>query len=437
MCDWCTVFKTTLTAGICFQLDREIMLRRVVVISDLSVERDGPTAIALATVRMLRKNGIEVTYVCGDDGSNESLRDLGVRVVPLGGLELVTASRINAAVVGLFNLKAANILRKVIRETDGEGVVYHLHNWSKILSPSIFSVLDRVSERLFISTHDFFLACPNGGYFNFQRKSTCELDPLSFACVTTNCDRRSYGEKIWRIVRALMRRSLIGLSGKRPTILAVHEGMVDYLVRGGIGREAILVLRNPVSPWSDTRIAAENNSKFLFVGRLEHDKGADLLAAAARAAGIQLQIVGDGPLRSDLERVYPEIEFMGWQSREQVAVIARTARAVVAPTASRETFGLVAFEALTSGIPVIVSKFGIASDEITRNGLGFACDPYDHDELTRLLRQMAGNTEKLGQMSRACWERRNTITLTSRQWEERLLSLYEDAAGNAAEIGRT
>lgn len=413
------------------------MLRRVVVISDLSVERDGPTAMALATVRMLRRNGIEVTYVCGDDGANAALRDLGVSVVSLGGLELAAASRINAAFAGLFNFKAANILRKLIDDTDGEGVVYHLHNWSKILSPSVFGVLNRVSERLFISTHDFFLACPNGGYFNFQTKSACELDPLSFGCIATNCDRRSYGEKIWRIVRALMRRSLISLSGKRPTILAVHEGMVDYLVRGGLNREAIRVLRNPVSPWSDTRIAAENNSKFLFVGRLEHDKGADLLAAAARAARIQLQIVGDGPLRSDLERLYPEVEFMGWQSREQVAVIARSARTVVVPTASRETFGLVAFEALTSGIPVIISKFGIASGEITRNGLGFACDPYDHDELTRLLRQMAGDTEKLRQMSVACWEQRNTITLTSGQWEERLLNLYEDAAGNTAEIGRT
>ena len=387
---------------------------------------------------MLRKNGIEVTYVCGDDGSNAALQDLGARVVPLGGLELVTASPINAAwSAGLFNLKAANILRKVISETDGEGVVYHLHNWSKILSPSIFSVLNHVSERLFISTHDFFLACPNGGYFNFQRKSTCELEPLSFACVTTNCDRRSYGEKIWRILRALTRRSLIRLSNKRPRILAVHEGMVDYLVRGGINREAILVLRNPVSPWSDTRIAAENNKKFLFVGRLEHDKGADLLAAAAQAAGVQLQIVGDGPLRSILERTYPEIEFMGWQSREQIAVVARNARTVVVPTASRETFGLVAFEALTSGIPVIISKFGTASEEIARNGLGFACDPYDHGELTRLLQQMAGNNEKLAQMSEACWEQRNTITLTSREWEERLLGLYEDAVGNAAEIGRT
>jgi glycosyltransferase involved in cell wall biosynthesis len=407
------------------------MLRRVVVISDLSVERDGPTAIALASVRMLRRNGIEVTYVCGDDGRNPALQELGVRVVSLGGLELVAARPINAVFSGLYNSNAAKILRNVIRETDEEGVVYHLHNWSKILSPSVFGVLGYVSERLFISTHDFFLACPNGGYFNFQRKSTCELDPLSFACVATNCDRRSYAEKIWRIVRALTRRSLIDLSRRRPTILAVHEGMVDYLVRGGINRDAIRVMRNSVSPWSDTRIVAEENAKFLFVGRLEHDKGADLLAAAARAAGVQLEIVGDGPLRADLARAYPEFRFTGWQSREQLATLARTVRTVVAPTASRETFGLVAFEALTSGIPVIVSKFGIAADEIVNNGLGFACDPYDHQELTRLLKQMAANNNELGQMSRACWERRDSISLTSSQWEARLLSLYEDAAKSA------
>ncbi len=404
------------------------MLRRVVVISDLSVERDGPTAIAFATVRMLRRNGVDVTYVCGDHGSNPALQELGVRVVPVGGRELVTAHPLNAVFAGLYNFKAADILGNVVREAGEEGVVYHLHNWSKILSPSIFGVLGRVSERLFISTHDFFLACPNGGYFDFQRKSTCELDPLSFACLTTNCDRRSYSEKVWRVVRTMTRRGLIDLSRKHPTILAVHEGMVDYLVRGGISREAIRVMRNSVSPWSDTRIVAENNHKFLFVGRLEHDKGIDLLAAAARVAGIQLKIVGDGPLRADLERAYPEFEFTGWQTREQLAAMAGSVRTVVTPTASRETFGLVAFEAIASGIPVIVSKFGIAADEIVSSGLGFACDPYDHDELTRLLKQMAGNNDKLSQMSRTCWQGRDSIALTSSQWETQLLGFYEGAA---------
>ena len=59
------------------------MLRRVVLISDLAVERDGATAVALSAVRTLRKRGVAVTYVCGDDGQNAELADLGVQVVPV------------------------------------------------------------------------------------------------------------------------------------------------------------------------------------------------------------------------------------------------------------------------------------------------------------------------------------------------------------------
>ena len=403
------------------------MLRHAVIISDLSVERDGPTTIALAGVRTLRKNGIDVTYVCGDNGANAELREMGVRVVPVGGQELAAARPLNAAFAGLYNTKAARTLRNVVNETDGDGVVYHLHNWSKILSPSVFGVLNKVSDRLFISTHDFFLACPNGGYFDFQRKSTCERRPLSFSCLATNCDRRSYTEKIWRTARALTRRSLIDLSAGTPTILAVHEGMISHLVRGGISRDAIQVLRNPVIPWSDTRVAAENNRRFVFVGRLEHDKGIDLLAKAAREARIQLRVVGDGPQRSNLMQLHPEVELMGWRSREQLAEIAQTARTVVLPTASRETFGLVAFEAITSGIPVIVSKFATTSEEIAQNRLGFSCDPYDHGELVGLLKQMAGDDDRLHQMSQACWRARDSIALSSQLWEERLIGIYNGA----------
>jgi hypothetical protein len=46
------------------------MLRRVVLISDLAVERDGATAVAMSAVRTLRRRGVAVTYVCGDDGQN-------------------------------------------------------------------------------------------------------------------------------------------------------------------------------------------------------------------------------------------------------------------------------------------------------------------------------------------------------------------------------
>jgi glycosyltransferase involved in cell wall biosynthesis len=409
------------------------MLRRVVLISDLAAERDGATAVAMTAARTLRKHGVAVTYVCGDDGRNAELADLGVQVVPVQGQEIRKANPFGAAIAGLYNAKAAKVLGNVIRQVDGEGVVYHLHNWSKILSPSVFRALDGVSERLLISTHDYFLACPNGGYFNFKKRTPCQLTPLSAACLRTDCDRRSYLEKIWRVVRSLTLRGMIDLSRKRATVLAVHDGMVDHLVRGGIAADSIRVLRNPVTPWSETRIAAEKNRKFLFVGRLDHDKGAELLAQSAREAGVPIQMVGDGPLRSLLERSYPEAELMGWQPRQQVAEIARGARTVVMPTGSRETFGLVAFEALTSGIPVIISSFAATSEEIVRNNVGHACDPYDAKTLTGLLKAMACDDGRLQSMSERAWQSRDSLALSNQGWGDRLMSIYRDVSQAAAQ----
>jgi glycosyltransferase involved in cell wall biosynthesis len=404
------------------------MLRRVVVISDLSVERDGATAVAMSAVRTLRSSGVAVTYVCGDDGENAELKDLAVQVVPLHGQELTKANPFNATISGLYNAKAARLLKGVIKKVDGEGVVYHLHNWSKILSPSIFHELNGVADRLLISTHDYFLACPNGGFFNFKNRSPCELVPLSLACLGTDCDRRSRLQKIWRVIRSLTIRGLIDLSRKNATILAVHEGMVDHLVRGGIFAGSIMVLRNPVTPWSGTRIAVENNSKFLFVGRLDHDKGAELLARSARDAKVPILMIGDGPLRTLLEQSYPEAELMGWQPRELVAQIARDARVVVMPTGSRETFGLVAFEALTSGIPVIISRFAATSEQIVRNDVGFACDPYDSGSLANLLKMMAVDDNRVKLMSERAWKERASLAQSQQSWGERLMAIYEDGS---------
>jgi glycosyltransferase involved in cell wall biosynthesis len=207
----------------------------------------------------------------------------------------------------------------------------------------------------------------------------------------------------------------------------VHDGMVNHLVRGGIAPDCIRVLRNPVTPWSQTRIAVESNRKFLFVGRLDHDKGAELLAQSARDAGVPVQMVGEGPLRALLEKSYPEVELMGWQPRERVAQIARDARAVVMPTGSRETFGLVAFEALTSGIPVIISKFAATSEEIVRNQVGFACNPYDANTLTGLLKSMATDDGEQQRMSERAWQARGSLTLSNEGWGDRLMAIYQDA----------
>ena len=209
--------------------------------------------------------------------------------------------------------------------------------------------------------------------------------------------------------------------------------MVDHLVRGGIAADCIKVLRNPVTPWSDTRIAAEATASF-FVGRLNTTR-APSFWPTGQDAGVPIQMIGDGPLRRFWQS-YPEAELMGWQSRKQVSQIARDARVVVMPTGSRETFGLVTFEALTSGIPVIISRFAATSDEIVSKDIGFACDPYDAKILADLLKTMASDDDRLRRMSERAWEARGTLALSHESWGERLMAIYQDASRAAAQANK-
>jgi glycosyltransferase involved in cell wall biosynthesis len=379
----------------------------------------------LANVRSLLRSGVPVTYFCGDLGDSDELRALGATIEAVGSRELRATTPFQAALSGLYNVTAARKLKALIEACDTPGTIYHVHNWSKILSPSIFAALRPVMSRVILTAHDYFLACPNGGFFDFQAHKPCSLKPLSAACVLSNCDRISYAEKMWRLARDIGRRSFMNLANGGGTVLAVHDAMVEMLHRGGIAPSAIKVLRNAVTPWRDSRVAAESNREFLFVGRLDHDKGALLLAEAASKAGVPLTFIGEGQLASTISAVYPQARLAGFQNRDGLHDFAARARCLVVPTRSRETFSLVAFEALASGIPVIISEFAATRDEIVDNGLGLSCNPYDIDALVASLSEIAANDDRVAAMSQRGFAARKTLALSFDDWTQGLLEVYK------------
>jgi glycosyltransferase involved in cell wall biosynthesis len=411
--------------------------RRVVVISDLSEPRDGPSVVAIRNARTLADRGITVEYFCGDFGGNEDLRRLGIPVHAMGAKELRSSSVAVAALRGLYNISAARRLKALIRAKDTPQTLYHVHNWSKILSPSIFGALRPVMDRVVLTAHDYFLACPNGGYFHFQRGTPCSLEPLSLSCLGSNCDRRSRFEKAWRIARDLERRFLLNLSGSRATVLAVHEGMVPLLEKGGIPAQRIEILWNPVLPWSPDPVRAEGNSGFLYVGRLDHDKGVLLLAQAAKQANVPITFVGEGSLGSQITAIYPAAKLAGFKDRAGLKTIADETRCLVVPTRSRETFSLVAYEAFTSGIPVIISAFAATRDEILQRGVGLSCDPYDTNALGRLMAELATDDSRISAMSTRGFESKAKLAVSVPDWEYRLLNIYRQQLQKAGVTQRS
>lgn len=402
------------------------MIDRVVIINDDSVERGGAASIALTSVRLLRQRGVPVTVVCGDEGENPELTALGVEFVALCGTHILERSRAGAFLEGIYNRSAKRLLSDWIGRNDTPGTIYHLHTWTKILSPSIFRVLRSVQDRLLISSHDFFLVCPNGGYFNFRDHSACTLAPMGLSCALASCDRRHYAHKLWRVARQGVRQLLLDLGHTRATILVVHEGMIPFLKSGGVSGSALKVLRNPILPWRTQRVMAERNSEVFYVGRLEADKGVDLLARAARQARVRLRVVGVGPMSEMLARDFPEVELLGWRSREELELLIASARMLVMPTRTRESFGLVALEALTSGVPVIASTNALIAEELERLGLGIACDPHDEAGLTAAIRALADDDQRVDIMSRRAYDQARLLAPTPDSWCEHLLMHYAE-----------
>jgi glycosyltransferase involved in cell wall biosynthesis len=408
---------------------------RVVIVNDVSIARGGATALALLEAKLLRERGITVEFATGDAGENGLFERLGIKVAALGGRRLLDKGA-TSALSGLYNRRTVEALAPRFAAADTPHTIYHVHGWSQILSPSLFAVLAPYRNRVVISAHDFFLACPNGAYADFQKGHACRLRPLSAACLRTNCDKRSYGHKLWRVLRQFIQARALRFEDTRPLVLMIHEAMREPLQRGGLPAAALRTLPNPVTPWSRVRIAAEQNREFLFVGRFAQEKGPDLAAAAARRAGVQMTFVGDGPMLEGLKRRYPEFAFLGRLPPDQVARRAASARALVMPSRYAEPFGLVAVEAMWSGLPALIARDALLAADIVARGAGLAFDPRDETAFSEALRRASDDTI-LREMSVNAFETTRDLGLSPSDWAERLLDQFGAILASAAASLRT
>ena len=136
---------------------------------------------------------------------------------------------------------------------------------------------------------------------------------------------------------------------------------------------------------------------FVCVARLSPEKGhARLIEAfAATFAGeqnVRLRLIGDGPMRVDLERlsaaqgVTGQVEFVGVLTSEQVRDKLAAADAFVLAS-DVETFGVAVIEALACGCPAVVTASG-GPEHLIDRGNGVVIPPRDPSVLREALSRM-------------------------------------------------
>ena len=197
-----------------------------------------------------------------------------------------------------------------------------------------------------------------------------------------------------RIRRALRRL----ISHRARHWISYGRTSTEYLRSIGVPAQRILEIQNAVD---ERRFAAPTAPAFLIrprpvllhVGQLIARKGIELLlhsAAALQREGLEfsLLIVGGGPSRQSLQRLavslgLKNVRFEPSQPPERMPAVYRSADALIFPTLE-DVWGLVANEAILSGLPVLCSCYaGCAYELFPPESI---VDPADSEEFKAKLR---------------------------------------------------
>lgn len=237
--------------------------------------------------------------------------------------------------------------------------VVHVHNIHTQLSPVIVEMAHKRGIRTVWTIHDLKLLCPRydclrGGTTLCEECFSDKSRVLKYRCMKNSLPASllAYLEaKKWSVER---------LSRITDVFLCPSTFMADKMKKGGYPEAKITAMSNFIDMEKCSgEVATRRGDYYCYVGRLSHEKGVATLIRAAKTLPHRLVIVGDGPLRAELEeQATPNIEFVGYKQWPEIKQILGNARFAVQSSEVYENNPLSVIESLSLGTPVIGANIG-------------------------------------------------------------------------------
>ena len=273
-----------------------------------------------------------------------------------------------AAVEASWSDRSQQQLIELIERT--QPTVAHFHNTFPLISPSGYAACRTAGVPVVQTLHNFRLICP--GAMLFRNGKPCEdcvsgslLPALRHTCYR---DSLAATASVVKMLSDNRRRGVYGSHVQR--YVALTDFARGKFIAGGLPRERIEVKPNALS--TPPQAGNGGGGYVVYFGRLSEEKGVRTLLEAWRALpDVPLKMVGDGPLRGELEeqsrRWGLNVQFTGRLARSELPAIVGEAALAVVPSLWFEGFPMVVVEALACGTPVIASNLGSLA-EIVQEG---------------------------------------------------------------------
>lgn len=179
-----------------------------------------------------------------------------------------------------------------------------------------------------------------------------------------------------RIKRAIYSKVELALSKKTHKTIAISVHEKTQIEEAGI-KNCFLARNGVPETIIDRHYLEKKRDRYIFIGRLDHQKGLDILLASWTSLNLpyDLAIAGQSILKNSSAQEVKDsrIKYLGWVDPKDIDELIFHAKAIIVPS-RWEGFGLVVAEAFRNGTPVIASRKGALPEIVSEGKTGFLFD---------------------------------------------------------------
>ena len=318
------------------------MSMRILQIHNAYRELGGENAVVRSDREILCAAGHDVLALTGQN--------------PEGGLRTATALGLSS-----WNPLAHAHVSRVASQYHPD--IVHVHNlWFELSGAALYGAR-RGTAPIVMTLHNYRMMCANGMLFRAGHSCTDCVGTTALHGLQHRCYRQSFLASAASVASIGLHKAINTWGRSVDQFLALTEFSKSKFVEAGIEPERISVRRNVVSDPGPRELRPSSSMEVVYVGRVSEDKGVRILLDAwnrARPDGLELVIVGDGPMRAELLGIDPSssIRYLGPLANPQARAVICGARALVFPSLLFENQPMSLLEAMAAETSIIASDVG-------------------------------------------------------------------------------
>lgn len=381
----------------------QLRSKRIAQINKFYYPFGGVETYLLALSRLLERHGLSVIPFATQHPWNWETPWQSFFVSSVDYRTAKGMQRLRAAARVLFSIEAYRKVSRLCMVAQPD--LAHVHHVYHQLSASVLYALARAGVPIVQTVHDYKLVCPNYKLYIPQRREVCYRcrGGRFYQATRYGCLNHGRAASLLATIEAYLNQLLKPYHRLVKHFITPSVFLRERLLEGGIPPERISVIYNFVD--EEDFVPPREGRYVLFVGRLEPEKGVDVLIDAVRQLSrVTLLIAGRGSaeavLRRQAEACGSTVRFVGWLDPASRRVLFAESLCVVVPSLWYDVAPMVILEAYAAGKPVIGSARG-GIPELVRDGeTGFIVSAGDSEALAERIHFFQQHPEQAAQMGR-------------------------------------